>query len=153
MAGKETQLATNQPGREVARGLISRHRSGHSGSDANARAASDACAHLYHELSRWLGPEGCHALFKRALAQTRRHHPALEQLQLRAQSERYVEGIAEAIMAHGDAATSGALESLLTNLVELLGRLIGDDMAMRLIEPSLPPGDSDASASRKREEA
>ena len=153
MAAKDAESSEQEPGREIARRLIESRRSAHAGTDANARAASDACADLYYELSRWLGPEGCHALFNRALIQAGTHHQALEQIQLRAQSDRYVEGIAEAIMAHGDAATSSALESLLTNLVVLLGRLIGEDMAMRLIEPSLRPGDSGTSDSRKREEA
>jgi hypothetical protein len=61
----------------------------------------------------------------------------LEEIRLRAQSEPYVEGVAEIIMAQGDAATSEALESMLIRLVELLGRLIGDDMAMKLIERSV----------------
>jgi hypothetical protein len=61
----------------------------------------------------------------------------LAQIQLRARSEPYIDGVAETIIAHGDAAAAEALESMLARLVELLGRLIGDDMAMKLIERSL----------------
>ena len=39
-------------------------------------------------------------------------------------------------MAYGDAASAEALESMLVHLIELLGRLIGDDMADKLIERS-----------------
>lgn len=46
-------------------------------------------------------------------------------------------GVPETITAHGDAATAEALESMLVHLVELLGRLIGDDMATKLIERSV----------------
>jgi hypothetical protein len=75
-------------------------------------------------------------LCTRALAEARREYPALADIQLRARSQPYVDGVAETIMAHGDAATAEALESMLVHLVELLGRLIGDDMATKLIERS-----------------
>ena len=48
-----------------------------------------------------------------------------------------MDGIPETIMAHGDAATAEALESMLVHLVALLGRLIGDDMAAKLIGRSM----------------
>jgi hypothetical protein len=60
----------------------------------------------------------------------------LGQIQLRPGSEPYIGGVAETVAAYGDTATAKALESMLTHLVELLGRLIGDDMAMKLIERS-----------------
>jgi hypothetical protein len=56
-------------------------------------------------------------------------------------------------MAHGDAATAEALESMLVRLVELLGRLIGDDMAMKLIERSLAASGPSATSRGRREEA
>jgi hypothetical protein len=125
------------PPREIARRLIASRRSERSEAHAGARAAAAACDHLYRELSRWVGRDGCHALFTRALVQARTDYPLLEEIQLRAQSDVYVEGVAEMTMAHGDAATAEALESVLVRLVELLGRLIGDDMAMKLMEQSL----------------
>ena len=75
------------------------------------------------------------------------------QIQLRARSEPYIEGVAETIMAHGDAATADALELMLADLVELLGRLIGDDMAMKLIERSLAASETGATSDGRREEA
>ena len=137
----------------MAQRLINGHRSERAG-DPGARAAAAACDHLYRALSRWVGPDGCHALFTRARADARAEHPALEQIHLRARSEPYIDGVAETIMAHGDAASAEALESMLVRLVELLGRLIGDDMAMKLIERSLPTSDaSDAASDARREEA
>lgn len=61
----------------------------------------------------------------------------MAQLQLRARSQPYIDGVPETIMAHGDAATAEALESMLVHLVELLSRLIGDEMATKLIERSV----------------
>ena len=57
-------------------------------------------------------------------------------------------------MAHGDPATAEALESMLVRLVELLGRLIGDDMSTKLIERTLAPSErGDGSSGDRREEA
>jgi hypothetical protein len=57
-------------------------------------------------------------------------------------------------MAHGDAATAEALESMLVRLIELLGRLIGDDMAMKLIQRSLAASErGDSTSNARREEA
>lgn len=119
--------------------------------DTAARAAAVACDSLYRELSRWVGPDGCHALFAQALAETRSQHPALEKIQLHPRSEPYIEGVADSIMARGDPETAEALESMLIRLVELLGRLIGDDMAGKLIDRTF--GDSAQTSNDAREEA
>jgi len=152
--GKDT-LSPDQPlARRIARRLISSHRSERPEGDSAARATAAACDHLYQALSRWVGPDGCHALFTRALAEARSEHPALAQIHLRARSQPYIEGVPETIMAHGDAATAEALESMLVHLVELLGRLIGDDMATKLIERSVGAFDrGDAIPDGRREEA
>lgn len=150
----ESQSQSQQAGRQIARRLIDSRRSEGAGGDSAARAAAAACGHLYRQLSRWVGRDGCHALFTRAFAQARTDYPVLEEIQLRAQSEPYVEGVAETIMAHGDAATGAALESMLVRLVELLGRLIGDDMAMKLIEGTLAASErGDEPFDGRREEA
>jgi hypothetical protein len=152
--GKDALSGNQPPARQIAQRLINGHRSERAGGHTAARAAAAACDDLYRELSRWVGPDGCHALFTRALAQARTEYPALREIQLRARSESYIDGVAETIMAHGDAATAEALESMLVRLVELLGRLIGDDMAMKLIERSLPASErGDAASDGRREEA
>jgi len=153
-SGKDTLSPDQPPTRQIARRLINRHGAEQAGSGSAARAAAAACDHLYRELSRWVGSDGCHALFTRALAQARTEYPALGQIQLRARSEPYIDGVAETIMAHGDAATTEALESMLARLVELLGRLIGDDMGMKLIERSLAASEGGgATSDGRREEA
>jgi hypothetical protein len=137
----------------MARRLIAIHARSAPG-NSRARAATMACDDLYRELARWVGPEGCHALFSRTLADTRGEYPALAEIQLRARSEPYVEGVAESIMAHGDAATAEALESMLVRLAELLCRLIGDDTAMKLIEQGLLAAErGNATSGERREEA
>jgi hypothetical protein len=56
-------------------------------------------------------------------------------------------------MAYGDAGTAEALESMLVRLLELLGRLIGDDMATKLVGRSLAASEGDGAPDRSREEA
>jgi hypothetical protein len=131
--GKEG-LPRDRPAREIVRRLIDSRGSEGAEGDTSARAA--AGDHLYRELSRWVGSDGCHALFTRALAEARKDYPPLGQIKLRAGSEPYIGGVAETVVAYGDTATAKALESMLVRLVELLGRLIGDDMATKLIERS-----------------
>jgi hypothetical protein len=136
---------------EIVRRLISSRPHGQQRGDISARAAAAASDSLYRELSRWVGPDGCHALFTRSLAESRPQYPVLEKIQLRARSDPYIEGIADSIMARGDPETAEALESMLVRLVELLGRLIGDDMAGKLIDRTF--GDSEQRSDDTREEA
>jgi hypothetical protein len=124
------------------------------GPDSRARAGAAACDDLYRDLARWVGTDGCHALFTRALAEARTESTALGQIQLRPRSEPYVDGVAGDIMAHGDPAVAEGLESMLVRLVELLGRLIGDDMATKLIDRSMAAsGSGDRTSDGRREEA
>lgn len=144
----------SQTALQIARRLIGDTQPEPAAGAASARAAANACGHLYKELSRWVGREGCHAMFARALTEARSDHPALAQIRLHARSDPYVEGVAESIMANGDPPTAAALESMLAVLVDLLRRLIGNDMANQLIERSLSPGDrAGAITDRKQEEA
>lgn len=120
--------------RKITHQLVNSRRSS-DGGDTGARAA--ACDRLYRDLSRWVGPDGCHALFTRALAESLTEYPLLAQIQLRPQSDPYVDRVADIARSHGDAVTAEALESIIVHVVELLRRLVGDDMAIKLIERSL----------------
>jgi hypothetical protein len=96
-----------------------------------------AVEQLYLDLSRWVGLDGCHALFTRALAAAREEHEALEGITLHVRSTQYLHGLTEAVEREGPAKTAAALEVMLVTLIELLGRLIGIDMAANLIERGL----------------
>jgi len=126
------------PARQIALRLIEGQQLNRTAADTTAHVTAAACDKLYKDLTQWVGPDGCHALFARALAQARREHEALEQIQLRPGVEPYMDAVAETIIAHGDDTTADALSSMLVTLIELLGRLIGDDMATKLIERNIP---------------
>ena len=148
--GKRDLPPGQSPNRQLARRLIEAQRSERSEGDDRARATAAACDRLYRELSRWVGLDGCYALFSRALAQARTDYPALAQIEIRARSQPHIDLVAETIMARGDAATADGLEFMLERLIELLGRLIGEDMATKLIERSLAPAPR---SNDRREEA
>lgn len=150
---KDTPSRNESPARQIARRLIESHRSERAEGHTSARAAAAAVDQLYRELSRWVGADGCHALFTRALAQAKVEYPALDQIQLHARSDPYIDGVAETIMAHGDPATAEGIEAMLVHLIQLLGRLIGDDMATKLIERSLAASERTDPTSERREEA
>ena len=96
------------------------------------------CERICRELAHWLGAAGCEALFARALADARAAHPLLGRIRIGARSESGLEGVDEAVRADGAPAVASALEAVLVAMIELLGRLIGSDMAMRLLEQHTP---------------
>lgn len=149
--GKEGLPPGQSSNRQLARRLIEAQRSERSEGDSRARATAAACDRLYRELSRWVGLDGCYALFSRALAEARTDYPALALIEIRARSQPHIDVVAETIMARGDAATAEGLEFMLERLIELLGRLIGEDMATKLIERSLAAPAPDSND--RREEA
>ena len=81
-----------------------------------------------------MGDAGCGALFARALARTEGAHPVLKDLHGRADEGIRLDRIAAAADAHGIETVTAALEALIGALVDILTRLIGDDMAIRLLD-------------------
>lgn len=143
--------SSTTPAGRLARRLIDGRRGDGAASADSAHSAAVAFDHLYQSLSRWVGLDGCHALFTRAHANARAKHPLLSSIQLRARSTPYLDGVAETAAQHGSVETVEALESMLVVVIELLGRLIGDDMARKLIERDLAEsadGDGDPESRR-----
>ena len=89
-------------------------------------------------LSRWFGIDGTNALFARALVRAQADYPALANVRYSHQSAVCLERLAESARLHGADAAADGVAAILTALIELLGRLIGEDIAMRLLEPSGP---------------
>jgi hypothetical protein len=103
---------------------------------------SELFGQLAAELTRWFGPFGYHALFSRALAEAKSQHPALENVQIRSASEPSLDGLAESVERHGaDAITEGII-AMLVAFIGLLSRLIGEDMALKLLDQPEKEGGS-----------
>jgi hypothetical protein len=96
-----------------------------------AAAAEEGCARLRAGLTRWIGSDGYRALVDRALQQARAVHPALAGLQCQAGD---VQGVAAVVGVHGAAEVREGILALVALLIDLLSRLIGEEMAMRLVE-------------------
>jgi hypothetical protein len=129
------------PGSAAARELAVRllTREGSPRSDT-ADAPDRVCAGVSDELSRWIGRDGCRALFARALAtaQADGGHPVLDLVRVSTGSVSCLDGLAEGAARCGsDAATAGAT-AILSALIELLGHLIGEDMALSLLAQTAP---------------
>jgi hypothetical protein len=96
-----------------------------------ASAAERTCTDLYTGLSRWIGTMGYRILFDRALAMARAEHPVLGGLECL--------GGDQPVSAHiqpadGAPDVAAGMVALVAILVELLGRIVGEEMAVRLVE-------------------
>lgn len=101
-----------------------------------ASAADRVCGQLRAGLTRWVGSEGYRALLDRALGLAEPDHPALRSL-------RCHEGdgwpAAEAARSYSAAQVSAAMVALVATLIDLLGRIIGEEMAVHLVEQTATP--------------
>jgi hypothetical protein len=113
---------------EVARGVWALD----AGVPEEAPASVDrVCAQLRAGLGRWVGSEGYRVLLARALERVRVEHPALNNLSCMGGDEAE---IAAAVRAHGAAAVAAGVVALLVSMIELLGRIVGEEMATELVK-------------------
>jgi hypothetical protein len=130
-------LPASASARELASRLLTQETSVPKGPDT-AVAADRVCRRVSDELARWIGNDGCRALFARALAsaQAGGGHPALEMVRISVGSAYCLDGLTESAARHGVPAATDGAAAVLAALIELLGHLIGDDMALNLLEQS-----------------
>jgi hypothetical protein len=98
-------------------------------------ALQRTCLRVSENLRDSMGEDGCNALLARALARTEADHPALKNIRRINEGSIHLDGVVTSVEVHGVAAVTAAIEALLAALVEILGRLIGEDMVIRLIDP------------------
>lgn len=129
-------MSLDQPdSRALARLLVLRQSGSDEADDPCAAPARAACEAACREVARWVGPLGATALVSRAMAASRFRHPPLAVIELD-RSRFLLTGVDEAVRIHGPQSTSAALEGMLVVLIELLGRLVGADLAERLVTSS-----------------
>lgn len=120
--------------RTLTRRLILRTAAVHTGADAGARAAQDACEVACSELSLSLGPPGFHALLRRALVQCAVEYPFLAELRVNRHASPIFDNVSGLVQKHGAPPVAAALEAVLEHMFTSLGRLIGEDLVARLVE-------------------
>lgn len=103
-----------------------------------ADALQRTCARVCSNLRDSMGDDGCTALLARALARTEPIHPVLTSIRRISRGSIALDGVVDGVETHGIAVTTAAIEALLAALIEVLGKLIGDDMAIRIMELGAP---------------
>jgi hypothetical protein len=94
-------------------------------------AAERLGSQLRSGLGRWIGADGYRALLDRALALVRAEHPALGGLSCLGEDNPATTAAAQ---AYGAREVAAGVVALVAALIELLGRIIGDEMASHLVE-------------------
>jgi hypothetical protein len=131
---ERTSAATSA---EIVRRILHRE-AGSSGQVITAEALQRACTRVCENLSDSLGEDGCTALLARSLARTEEAHPALKIVRHANGRGITLDGVAASIDKYGIEVVTPAIEALLAALVDVLGRLIGEDMAERLFDQTVP---------------
>jgi hypothetical protein len=116
---------------EAARRLWARSAGDAATPEEVAAATVRAFAQLEMGLSRWVGAEGFRALRGRAHGLVRSAHPALGALSADLGDG---QGVVAAVRSHGAREVAAGITSLIAALIDLLGRIIGEEMAVRLVE-------------------
>jgi len=153
-AGEKPSRPTPSGALESARRLVKRECDRPAKSrlspDGIAEALYRACDLVVRNLRESMGDDGCDALFARAISRTEALHPVIKQLRDSRESGLSRAHLSDAVTADEGAARAG-VESLLAGLIEILARLIGEDMALRIIDRDsnrdLPPPDASGAPS------
>jgi hypothetical protein len=96
--------------------------------------AERICARLQTGLARWVGSAGYRTLVHRALELARPEHPALGKLSCDGNDR---EEIAAAVRVHGAAELTAGIVGLVATLIDLLGRIVGEEMAVELVKQAV----------------
>jgi hypothetical protein len=103
-----------------------------------AAAAELAFQRLSDNLVRWLGPDGSHALFTRALALAQAQDRSLHVVPPPARSALFLDALAANAEPHDADAVMDGVAMIMTTLIELLTRLIGEDLTIKLVAETAP---------------
>ncbi len=122
-------------------GRLFSHALGGAEGDAALLAAADLlCARLADGLALWFGSDGSRALVKRALVRVQPAHPSLVALTVGPRTgprtAPYLTGLADNARIHGAMNVAAGVVALLGALTEALCRLLGDELAVRILEQS-----------------
>jgi hypothetical protein len=135
-------------GRSKSPGPVPKRQAAHEGPARHSAADADdphaiasleyRCRRLSDNLRESLGVDGCAALLARALAECEKQHPALKSMRGPDEREIQLQGVPAATAVHGLRTVEAAIEALQMSLAGILARLIGEDMAMRLMDLEAP---------------
>ena len=99
-----------------------------------AATAERTCTQLQAGLARWVGTEGYRALLHRALLLARAEHPALGSLTCHGGDQPLTTA---AVRAHSAAEVTAGIVALVVTLIDLLSRVVGEEMAVQLVNQAM----------------
>lgn len=136
---------------DAARRLWARASGGNSTPQHVASAAERLCAQSREGLGRWIGTQGYRALLDRALGMARAEHPVLRGMSCLGGDDA---AIAAAVRTHGEGQVAEGMVAWLAAMMEVLGRIIGEETAVHLVEQTAmarPETDESAEMERARD--
>ena len=98
------------------------------------KALEFRCRQVTASLREALGHDGSSALLNRALAECQPRHPVLNHMRGGDGREIQLDGVSAGIAQFGAEAAEAGVEAMIGSLLGILGKLIGDDMALRLLD-------------------
>jgi hypothetical protein len=123
--------------RSLARALLDGQSAGH-GADARAEAVERVLERLAARISPLVGTGGFVLLLQRSLRRTQGEHPWLGAVQAGSEAPWRLAGLAEAARKRPPEEAAAAAQAFLADLIGLLARFLGADMAIRLVRQSFP---------------
>lgn len=112
----------------------------HGTSDEVAAQVEHVLARVDRALSEWVGQAGSHALFGRAITLATPEHPVLVGVLHRQRTSPHLAQLAENARAQGAEATIAAATTVLASVIATLSGLIGEDVALSLLDNVTAPG-------------
>lgn len=127
-------MPTDLAARAAARAFLARYAAPSEDPVYAAGALYRAYTVVSSNLRSAVGDDGTDALLARAMARAAEQHPTVGELRRTATANIDAGQLAAAVAVHGEPAVRAAIEELLGTVIELLTRLVGEGLAMRLID-------------------
>jgi hypothetical protein len=97
-----------------------------------AAAAGRLCMHLRLGLGRWIGADGFRTLFERTISEVPLDDRSVVGFAILRGHD--CTGVAGAAEEHGAEAIAASTAALIAGIVDLLSRIVGDELAARMVE-------------------
>lgn len=123
--------------RALARTLLESASEG-PGVDARVDATQRVLAGLADRLSPLVGMAGFHLLLQRAIRRAQADHGWLSAVQPEAEEPQQLPGAADAVRDLAPEVVAAGTEAAVAELIGLIARFLGADMAIRLVRQSFP---------------
>jgi hypothetical protein len=130
-------MLPSPPARDLAVRIFAELAGGGASADGALGALTAAHERLGRMLSAVVGDAGYRAIFSRSMRKARAVHPCLAGIVL-LESEAFLEPLLARLRTEDGGTIRGVTLDILTNAIDLLGTLIGEELTMTLLEREWP---------------